>query len=432
MRNRLSLRFPVNRAINEFALLTAQQLAISSFPTLVLAIIGFKYGVSSLGELAKIISCAYITLPFVVYSFDINFFQKAIHDQSRYSLSLLSASSILFRLIVCIMALCFIYLSPTLNLIPKSSVVPAQIIAVDLFSYTLQQSWLKNALSQNISLAVGLACAKIASICGLLISDQTFNITHVAYWWSLPSFAVSIGLYLHTFKQLNLYVPTLNLLWNEILAEISVGKYLMLMSAQVYIFKDSTPSLLSLCGFNDLQVGVYTIAEKTIQTLITLSRPYRTLLSRNFLAAAKSNRIKHRSHVRLIISAFSKKLIYPPLLISLVTFCSAIFSAMCIQNTEKNTALLIALLVTSTPFAIYNGFWSGPPSSFFKSQKAFFAFASASSLFFLIIVTLIRISILPRNLYIYGLSYGASELILFLLIHHYLSAKSSMKVVANV
>ena len=409
-----------DKSIIELGLLYAQQAAVSGFPIVSFLIISYRFGPSVLGEFSQVLAFAYLAQPILVYSFDVNYFQVV----NKSNIGVLSLSALLYRLAIAACACFFMLLiAPKLNLIPIAAAPAAGILTLELASISFQQIWLHNAISMNKEPTIMLVFARLIStfLFFTVPLETTYLILlRLAVAWTVPSLTASVMLYFHTKSKLKLRIRSLpkHILREQLFNELKMGSSLFAMNTQVFLIKDTSPMALGFLGVDSSLIGMYSLAEKVTQGFVTLSRPYRILLSRrlsNQLSTSSQHRIFGSNET---IGKFFRHLLLTGLIFGLVSYL-ALQLTLC-QSILGCFSWLSLIFSASLVFSIANGFWCGPPSKLFSSQSYFFFFSTASSLVDLIIVGLQFMQLINVGVVSLAMGYLLSEMTLFAFIYCYL------------
>jgi len=408
----------------ELGLLYAQQAAISGFPIVSFLIISYRFGPSLLGEFSQVLAFAYLAQPILVYSFDVNYFQ-IVNDENIEALSL---SALSYRLAITTCSCCFLlFIAPKLNLIPLGAAATAAILTLELASISFQQIWLHNAMNMNVEPTIMMVFARLTStlLYFMVPSESTYLVLlRLAVAWTAPSLTASLILYLHTKSRLKLRVRSLpkRIVREQLITELKTGSSLFAMNMQVYLIKDTSPMVLGFLGVDSKLIGMYALVEKLTQGFVTLSRPYRILLSKRLSNQIGPINQYKNIKCREIIGSYFHRLLLTGLVLGLISYLA--LQLMLWQFNLAGSSSLNLIFSLSLMFSIANGFWCGSPSKLFSAQSYFFFYSVVASLVYLITLGLQVMSLINVGVESLAIGYLLSELTLFALIYSYLGLDS--------
>lgn len=409
-----------NKSTSELLLLYAQQIAVSGFPFVSYLAISFRFGSSILGEFSQALAFAYLAQPVLVYSFDVNYFQ-AVNNKN---IGVLTLSALSYRLFIAVSSLCILlFIAPTLSLIPLGASLVACILSLELVSISFQQTWLHNALSMNLEPTLTLISARLISLAlyFTISSEETSRLLlELAIAWAFPSLTASTVLFLNTKLQLKIKIRSISMhaVINETLTELKNGCYLFAMNMQVFLIKDTSPMILGFLDIAPSLIGTYALAEKTVQGFVTLSRPWRILLSKRF--STQWNSVIHHDYraKRKLVNSFYANMTLIGVVFSLLSYLVSRV-ALCEFHLSCTTQISL-ILSCSLGVSVANGFWCGAPSRLLHSQSYFFFFSVLSSVVYISIILLQLIGAISVSISWVAIGYLLSEITLYLLIYIFL------------
>lgn len=418
----------------EICVLYAQQIVISGFPVASLILIAFRFGPSLLGEFSQILAFSSLAQPLLVYSFDINYFQLAL-EKNQSDVKLLSISALAFRLTITVFSCIFLLIiAPQFHFIPQRATFPAIILSLELASAAFQQIWLHNALNTNKELTAVMVCARLTST-ALYFSisfTETYEVLQkLAIAWAAPSLVASIILYFDTKVKLSLQFRAMPmaLVKKELMREVREGSSLFAQNMQIFIIKGTSPLVLGFLGVNSSIIGLYAIAEKVIQSFVTLSRPYRIILSKQLTISLQNCPNDDIPHSRHTIQRYFRNIVLVGFACSLVSFVALrIFLCGFYHSCDNWLNLIFSL---SLVFSIANGFWCGSPSKLFGSQGQFLIFSIAAALVYILFLMFLLLKIITPSIVYLATGYLLSELALFCLIFTYLKSDTNLNMRAS-
>ena len=238
--------------------------------------------------------------------------------------------------------------------------------------------------------------------------------------WSLPSLVASIILYFNTKSRLKFKFRSIpkSVIINQIINELRAGFFLFATNVQIWLIKDTSPMLLGLLGVETKLIGVYSLFEKTTQAFVTISRPYRLLVSKRLSSQFSEIVLDERIKITRIIAKYFKNIFMVALLLSLISlFALWLMNNLLNLNSSPTLALIFSF---SLLFSVVNGFWAGPPSKLFSVQSEFFIYHLVASIVFLIAVALQFMRLINISCESLAFGYLLSEITLFTLISTHL------------
>ena len=381
----------IRKKISEISWLYLQQFSSSAFPFFATILITKKFGLEVLGSFGILQAPVFIALPFVMYSFDKEYFHKAViaNSDNNFAKKMRKISDLYygclqFRLIASSLSTFLIFIYNFLFTKDLYICFVGLILSLELFTFSFQQLWFANSLKKNELLAFTNLFGRTISLIMLAqLNKSNLNLLmFIAICYAVPAFILSLINHYSSIKIYKLENNYTRIPYNNFYYDLKYGVTIFMLNLQVYLYKDSAPIIMRIISLPDISVGLYLFVERIYQSIHTLLRPLRTFLSRVLIRSyTKFEKSYHKS----LSYKYSLVTFFVTSIISIVGFYlipNLVFSFF--EISDKRLFLeLLGIFLICLPLATFNGFWSGPASTYNKLQnKLFFSNFLATFIYF--------------------------------------------------